>query len=253
MTLNDVAVPDEIDRARLVEEAGDRVAALRVVLAQELERHVAADLDVLGAVDAAHAAAADDLGQSVRPEHLADARLGRHEVRPAAGIRRQQRREVVALQLRGLRHATAGGRHARCARPWRAGSRHRRAGHHCARWDAPVGGPVLSGELVELLGADRRQGGAGVVGLVVVVVDAGVERRLERPHRVGRQLDGCGGLAAWRARVERRAVNRAHVHLVGVRALTKMTRAHHSLFGRRPPADEPSILSTLRPAHESST
>ena len=73
------------------------VAALRVVAAQQLERDLAAELDVLGAVHVAHAALAEQLGEPVGAEHRAEAQSrDRRRVRGTGGG------FVGALRLRRL-------------------------------------------------------------------------------------------------------------------------------------------------------
>ena len=74
--VDDVAVADPVDGARLLEEPEHRVAAPRVVAAQELERDLAAELDVLGAVHVAHAALAEQLEDLVAAEHRSDPIVG---------------------------------------------------------------------------------------------------------------------------------------------------------------------------------
>ena len=73
--VDDVRVIDQARRARLAQEALDRLLAAAVPLVEDLHRDLLADVDVLAAVDDAHAAATHDLAQLV----LADAwcRLGR--------------------------------------------------------------------------------------------------------------------------------------------------------------------------------
>ena len=70
--VDDVGVVDEARRARLAQEALDRLLAAAVAVVEDLHRHLFADVDVLAAVDDAHAAAPDDLVQLV----LADGGTG---------------------------------------------------------------------------------------------------------------------------------------------------------------------------------
>ncbi len=125
--IDDVAVADEVDRARLLEEARDRVATLRVVLAEELERDVASELGVLGAVDASHAAPADDLGEPVRSEDFPDSRLRLLGGRPRLLVGRAQHdgEVLVLLHLGGLRHDAAA-----ALRPHRSTAELAAAGSH---------------------------------------------------------------------------------------------------------------------------
>jgi hypothetical protein len=70
--VDDVAVANAVDRARLLEEARHRIPPARSVGTEQLERHLAAELDVLGAVHPAHAPVADELDQPIRPQDLAN-------------------------------------------------------------------------------------------------------------------------------------------------------------------------------------
>ena len=70
--VDDVGVVDEARGARLAQEALDRLLAAAVAVVEDLHRHLFTDVDVLGAVDDAHAAAPHDLAQLV----LADGGAG---------------------------------------------------------------------------------------------------------------------------------------------------------------------------------
>jgi hypothetical protein len=63
--VDDVIVADQRGGARLALEALDDVAVTRVLAVQALERDLLADEEVLGLVDATHAADAEDLGDPV--------------------------------------------------------------------------------------------------------------------------------------------------------------------------------------------
>ena len=63
----------------------DRVAAPRVVAAQELERDLAAELHVLGAIHVAHAALAEQLGQPIAAERAPSAVVGIVAIRRGTG------------------------------------------------------------------------------------------------------------------------------------------------------------------------
>src|SRR2546422_9528972 len=58
--LEDVVVPDDVDRARLVEEAIDDLLVVRKLRVQELDRHPRSDPGVHAHVDAPHAALAEE-------------------------------------------------------------------------------------------------------------------------------------------------------------------------------------------------
>ena len=58
-------MPDQVDRARLVEEAIDDLLVVRELRVQELDRDAAADDRVLGEIDRAHAAAPEQLDHPV--------------------------------------------------------------------------------------------------------------------------------------------------------------------------------------------
>ena len=60
---------------RLALEAGAEVGVLRQLVGQQLEGHLAAELPLLGEVDDAHAAAAEDPFDVIRPEVGAEARV----------------------------------------------------------------------------------------------------------------------------------------------------------------------------------
>jgi hypothetical protein len=63
---------------RMVREARRVLLHLRVVVVdgEDLERHLAPELLVDGAIDAAHAAAAEQLDDSVAPDAIPDAQIG---------------------------------------------------------------------------------------------------------------------------------------------------------------------------------
>jgi hypothetical protein len=65
-------VTDAIDGLGFLEEPQHGVAALGVVAAQQLERDLATELDVLGLVHVAHAALAEQLAESVHAERAAE-------------------------------------------------------------------------------------------------------------------------------------------------------------------------------------
>ncbi len=68
--LDDVLVRDHVDRARLVEEAGDDVGIARQNGVQQLDRHLAAEDRVLGEVDDAHSALAQKARDPVVPDRV---------------------------------------------------------------------------------------------------------------------------------------------------------------------------------------
>src|SRR6185295_2631406 len=70
--LDDVLVPDEVDGARLVEEAGHDVGVARERDVQQLDGDAAADDRVLGEVDDPHPPLADLLDNLVVAYRLAD-------------------------------------------------------------------------------------------------------------------------------------------------------------------------------------
>ena len=68
--LDDVLVRDHVDRARLVEEAGDDVRVARQHRVQQLDRDLAAEDGVLGEVDDAHSALAQKARDAVVPDRV---------------------------------------------------------------------------------------------------------------------------------------------------------------------------------------
>ena len=73
---DDVGVVDRGREVRLALEARPEVGVLRQLVGQQLEGHLAAQLALLGEVDDAHAAAAQDPLDAIRPEVGAEARVG---------------------------------------------------------------------------------------------------------------------------------------------------------------------------------
>src|SRR5262249_55467723 len=61
--VDDVRVGDQARGARLAQEALDRLLAAAVAVVQDLNRHLLADVDLLGPINDAHSAASDDLAQ----------------------------------------------------------------------------------------------------------------------------------------------------------------------------------------------
>src|SRR5205814_3537469 len=98
---DDVRVRELRDRARLAAEALDRVAVLRVVRVQDLQRDVALEQPVARPKDTRHPAAADELLElvSVRND-FAD--HGHGEVSPSSAVLRAENRSTA-----GGRRATA--------------------------------------------------------------------------------------------------------------------------------------------------
>ena len=72
--LDDVLVRDHVDRARLVEEAGDDVGIARQHGVQQLDRHLAAEDRVLGEIDDAHSALAQKARDPVVPDRVVNQR-----------------------------------------------------------------------------------------------------------------------------------------------------------------------------------
>ena len=99
--VDDIAMANAIDGLRFLEEAQHRVAPASVIGAQQLERDLAAELHVLGAIDVAHAALAEELRQAIAAELRAEAELG------IVGV--TWGRRWLGLARRG-RFITAGGR-----------------------------------------------------------------------------------------------------------------------------------------------
>ena len=101
--VDDVAMADAVDRLGFLEEAIDGVAPARVVGAQELQRDLSAELDVLGAKHVAHAALAEQLEQAIRAEHASDALVGIvGVVRNRRWLRRLARRQLGLAAARRL-------------------------------------------------------------------------------------------------------------------------------------------------------
>ena len=73
--LEDVVVPDEIDRAGLVEEALHDLAVARVLRVQELDGDARADDGMLGEVDRSHPALPEEPLQPVGPDDAAEERI----------------------------------------------------------------------------------------------------------------------------------------------------------------------------------
>jgi len=109
--LDDVLVIDQIDRARLGEEALHRLDVARVLGAQDLDRDLPPELGVLGDEHPAHPALADLLQQTVRPEHGVHLDATTHvasvpQRRTARGAESGPRRGVgTAAPTRGLHRA----------------------------------------------------------------------------------------------------------------------------------------------------
>ena len=72
--VDDVRVVDRRRRARLAQEAMDRLLVARELRVQDLHRDGLLDVDVLAAVDGAHAAAAEDLVEAVVADRGAEPR-----------------------------------------------------------------------------------------------------------------------------------------------------------------------------------
>ena len=71
----DVGMVQRRGRARLAQEALGRLRIVRAVLRQELQRHAAGQLDVLGQIHDAHAAGAERVEDAIVRDGLADHRI----------------------------------------------------------------------------------------------------------------------------------------------------------------------------------
>ncbi len=85
---DDVGMVDRRRQARLALEARPEVGVLRQLVGEELEGDLATELPLLREVDDAHAAAAQDPLDAIRPEVGAEARVGTgggHGLKPKSG------------------------------------------------------------------------------------------------------------------------------------------------------------------------
>jgi hypothetical protein len=92
--VDDVAMTDAVDRLRFLKKPQHGVAPARIVRAQQLERDLAAELDVLGPIHVAHAAFAEQLVEPVGTEHLAEMGVG-----VVAVVRARATHHAVALRV----------------------------------------------------------------------------------------------------------------------------------------------------------
>jgi len=88
--VDDVGVIDEARRARLAQEAFDRLLAAAVAVVEDLHRDFLADVDVLAAIDDAHPATPDDLAQLVLAQRRPRAGIGGHHLAQDRHARREQ-------------------------------------------------------------------------------------------------------------------------------------------------------------------
>ena len=92
--LEDVVVADDVDRARLVEEAIDDLLVVGVLRVQELDGDLRPDRRVLGHVDGAHPALPEELDDPVRADRVPD-QVVRYPAREAHAVLRAVEDVVV--------------------------------------------------------------------------------------------------------------------------------------------------------------
>ena len=100
--LHDVGVVEPRRGARLGLEPRDEDRVLRQLGRQHLERDLAVEADLVGAVDLAHAALAEDAQQPEAPDLLRRDRLGRLGRRPEADLGVADDEQVARIQSRGF-------------------------------------------------------------------------------------------------------------------------------------------------------
>ena len=99
---DDVRMIQRGDGARFLFEAADRVAVAGQPVAEELDRHLAAEPGVVREIDLAHAAAADEGQDLIGANAAGDGRRFLLPREPSGGeVHRRRRREVARLLMGG--------------------------------------------------------------------------------------------------------------------------------------------------------